>query len=131
MSQYLSAIKDERRRKDAKRFVKLAEEVTGVAPVMWGTGIVGFGTFHYTYASGREGDTAAVGFAARKNALAIYGLQDQEENRELLKALGPHGAGKGCLYIKDFTEIHTGVLKKMVKNAYNRPDHVAPDAQRS
>ncbi len=120
VSQYLRSIEDEGRRKDAKRFVKLAKEVTGAEPVMWGTGIVGFGSHHYVYASGREGDTAAVGFAARKNALAIYGLQDHEENVELLKELGPHGSGKGCLYIKDFTKIHTGVLKKMVKTAYSK-----------
>lgn len=119
VSQYLSAIEDEGRRKDAKRFVKLAKEVTGATPVMWGTGIVGFGSHHYVYASGREGDTAAVGFAARKNALAIYGLRDHEENLALLDQLGPHGSGKGCLYIKDFTAIHTGVLKKMVKIAFD------------
>jgi hypothetical protein len=120
VSQYLSAIEDEKRRKDAKRFVKLAKEVTGATPVMWGTGIVGFGSYHYVYASGREGDTAAVGFAARKNALAIYGLRDHEENLELLKELGPHGSGKGCLYIKDLESVHTGVLKKMVKTAYSK-----------
>lgn len=118
VGQYLKSIEDEGRRKDAKRFVKLAEEVTGVKPVMWGTGIVGFGNHHYVYASGREGDTAAVGFAARKNALAVYGLINDEANVKLLKELGPHGTGKGCLYIKDFTEIHTGVLKKLVKAAY-------------
>ena len=118
VSQYLNAIEDEGRRKDAKRFAKIATEMTGEKPVMWGTGIVGFGSYHYVYASGREGDTAAVGFAARKNALAIYGLRDDEENIERLEQLGPHGSGKGCLYIKDLTEVHTGVLKKMIKTAY-------------
>ncbi len=118
VSQYLRSIEDERRRKDAKRFAKLAEEATGATPVMWGTGIVGFGSHHYAYASGREGDTAAVGFAARKNALAIYGLRDHEENVKLLKRLGPHGSGKGCLYIKDFSAIDTAVLKEMIKAAY-------------
>src|SRR3954454_13853977 len=104
VSQYLDAIEDQQRRKDAKRFVKIATEMTGEKPVMWGTGIVGFGNHHYVYASGREGDTAAVGFAARKNALAVYGLRDDDESIELLKQLGPHGSGKGCLYIKDLTE---------------------------
>jgi len=85
---------------------------------MWGTGIVGFGSLHYVYASGREGDTAAVGFAARKNALAIYGLSDAEESAELIEKLGPHGSGKGCLYINDLESIHTGVLKKLIKAAY-------------
>jgi hypothetical protein len=118
VSKYLESIEDQARRKDAKRLAKIATEVTGVKPVMWGTGIVGFGSYHYVYASGREGDTAAVGFAARKNALAIYGLTDHEENEELLEKLGPHGSGKSCLYIKDLTEVHTGVLKKMIKTAY-------------
>jgi hypothetical protein len=120
VSQYLNAIEDEARRKDAKRLAKIATEVTGTKPVMWGTGIVGFGTLHYVYASGREGDTAAVGFAARKNALAIYGLQDADESAELLLKLGPHGSGKGCLYIKDLESVHTGVLKKLIKAAYAR-----------
>lgn len=120
VSQYLKAIEDERRRKDAKRFAKIATEATGEKPVMWGTGIVGFGSLHYVYASGREGDTAAVGFAARKNALAVYGLQDHEENVALLEKLGPHGSGKGCIYIKDLESIHTGILKKMIKTAYDK-----------
>lgn len=119
VSQYLSAIEDESRRKDAKRFAKIAKEVTGAKPVMWGTGIVGFGNLHYVYASGREGDTAAVGFAARKNALAVYGLMDVEGSAELIKELGPHGTGKGCLYIKDLESVHTGVLKKLIKLAYD------------
>ena len=118
VSQYLDSIEDQGRRKDAKRFAKIATEMTGEKPVMWGTGIVGFGSYHYVYASGREGDTAAVGFAARKNALAIYGLRDDPENLERLEQLGPHGSGKGCLYIKDLTEVHTGVLKKMIKTAH-------------
>jgi hypothetical protein len=118
VSQYLSSIEDEARRKDAKRFAKLAAEETGAKPVMWGTGIVGFGSMHYVYASGREGDTAAVGFAARKNALAVYGLINLDENAGLLEKLGPHGTGKGCLYIKDLSEVHTGVLRKLVKKAY-------------
>jgi hypothetical protein len=118
VSQYLDSIEDQARRKDAKRLAKIATEMTGEKPVMWGTGIVGFGNHHYVYASGREGDTAAVGFAARKNALAIYGLKDGDESNELLERLGPHGSGKGCLYIKDLESVHTGVLKKMIKAAY-------------
>lgn len=120
VSQYLNAIENEARRKDAKRLAKIATEVTGEKPVMWGTGIVGFGTLHYIYASGREGDTAAVGFAARKNALVIYGLKNYDENAELVEKLGPHGSGKGCIYIKDLESIHTGVLKKLIKLAYDK-----------
>lgn len=115
---YLNSIEDVERRKDAKAFSKLVAEVTGAKPVMWGTGIVGFGSLHYVYASGREGDTAAVGFAARKHALAIYGLKDHEESAGLLERLGPHGSGKGCLYIKDLSAVNTGVLKKLIKIAY-------------
>lgn len=118
VSQYLSSIEDEARRKDAKAFAKLAEKATGAKPVMWGTGIVGFGRVHYVYASGREGDTAAVGFAARKNALAVYGLKNYDESPELLEKLGPHGSGKGCLYIKKLAAINVGVLEKLIKTAY-------------
>lgn len=97
------------------------EEVTGVTPVMWGTGIVGIGNNHYVYASGREGDTPAVSFAARKNKITLYGVifyLENKENVDLAKQLGPHTHGKGCLYIKTLDGINLAILKKMIKNAY-------------
>ncbi|MBJ7458060.1 MAG: DUF1801 domain-containing protein [Thermoleophilaceae bacterium] len=116
--QYLDSIEDSARRKDAKEFARLARAVTGAKPVMWGESIVGYGRHHYVYASGREGDTAAVGFSARKNALVVYGVINYDENIELLPKLGPHRQGKGCLYIKDLSQLDVTILQEMVDRAY-------------
>ncbi len=93
-------------------------EVTGESPQMWGSSIIGFGVHHYIYETGREGDTVKVGFAPRKQALVLYGLKFYEVNIELLKNLGPHTSGKGCLYIKDLDAIDLPILKELILTAY-------------
>lgn len=88
---------------------------------MWGPAIIGFGKYHYKYASGREGDTMAVGFAARKNALVLYGLHfynDDPQTIKLMEKLGRYETGKGCLYVKKLTDINQDVLRQMVANAF-------------
>lgn len=106
---YLQSIEYDRQRYDATELMGLMEEVTGLKPIMWGTSIVGFGSYHYVYATGREGDTVAVGFSARNAALTIYGLFHYEENKENIKLahrLGKHTHGKGCVYIKSLDAIN-------------------------
>jgi hypothetical protein len=117
---YLSNLEKPRQRSDAEALAKLMESATGQSPVMWGPSIVGFGSRHYVYESGREGDTMLVGFSARKQALTIYGLFPSEThpNVTLASQLGPHTHGKGCLYIKDLSAIDATILQTMVKNAY-------------
>ena len=111
---YLAAIEGEERRADCKTLAKLLERATGEKPVMWGPSIVGFGTYHYTYDSGREGDSCLAGFSSRKDAITIYLTPSLPEKAELMKKLGKHKATKGCLYIKKLEDVDTKVLEKLV-----------------
>jgi hypothetical protein len=115
---YLAAIDDDQQRGDSETLVRLMQEVTREPPVMWGSGIVGFGSMHYKYASGREGDTMAVGFAARKQSLVLYGVVYYDQNLDSIDALGKHKLGKGCLYVKRLSDIDLDVLRTMVATAY-------------
>lgn len=116
---FLQAIPDLQRRADAQTLAALMQEATSIAPVMWGSSIIGFGLRHYKYESGRGGDTVIVGFAPRKQALALYGLAHYSgQHPDLVAQLGPHTTGKGCLYIKRLADINTAALNELVKGAY-------------
>jgi Domain of unknown function (DU1801) len=118
---YLASIVEAPRRSDARALVELMSSATGTTPVMWGTAIVGFGCYHYVYETGREGDTPAVGFSARKQALVLYGLFHYENSQDsvaLASRLGTHTTGKGCIYIKSLGQIDQGVLGRMIRTAY-------------
>ena len=97
-------------------------EVTGAPAILWGTSMVGFGSLHYRYASGREGDTFVVGFAPRAAALTIYGILSADEDRPLPDGFGPHTTGKGCVYVKDLRAINAGVLATVVATAWKTHD---------
>lgn len=118
----LSAIDDDRRRADAERLRAIMTEVTGEEPVMWGPSMVGFGAFHYRYASGHEGDTMKVGFASRATALTLYGLQGHPGSAELLERLGPHTLGKGCVYVKKLESVDEGVLRQLIAVGYENAE---------
>lgn len=115
---YLQHIKNEKMRADSIRLVTIMQEETGAEPYMWGKSIIGFGSYHYKYASGREGDTVVVGFSARRQALTLYGIIFYDEGTELLSKLGPCTTGKGCLYIKHLADVDETVLRTMIKNAF-------------
>jgi hypothetical protein len=108
----------EDKRADAKALIKLMREVTGEKPKMWGPSIVGFGSYHYKYESGREGDSLLVGFSPRKPAMVLYGLLGKSESEALLAKLGKHTTGKGCLYIKKLTDIDLKVLATLIDKGY-------------
>lgn len=112
---FLNQISDEERRQDCFTVAKIMEEVTGSKPKMWGPSIVGFGSYHYKYASGREGDWMVTGFSPRKKDLTLYLMMGFEKHPELMKQLGKHSAGKSCLYIKRLSDIHLPTLKKLIK----------------
>ncbi len=114
MGAFLDAVPDERRRADARRLVALAAEVTGEPPVLWGTAIVGFGSRHYRYASGHEGDTPLVGVSPRKQHTSVYLSGAVEEYADLLERLGPHGAGRGCLNLRRLDDLDTAVLREVL-----------------
>lgn len=115
---FVAAIGDERRRADARTMVELMRGATGAEPVMWGPSIVGFGSHHYRYASGREGDVPAVGFSPRAAATTVYLRGDLAEYADELAALGPHTLGKGCLYLKRLDAVDHDVLRGMVRRSY-------------
>jgi Domain of unknown function (DU1801) len=114
---FLNQITDEERRQDSFAVAKIMEEITGDKPKMWGPSIVGFGTYHYKYASGREGDWPVTGFSPRKKDLTLYIMMGFEKHDELMKKLGKHSAGKSCLYIKHLSDIHIPTLKKLLKKS--------------
>jgi len=101
-------------RKDAEALVALMTKVTKEEPKMWGPSIVGFGSYHYRYESGREGDSALAGFAVRKSEFAVYIVSGFEGQEALLKKLGKHRAAKACLYIKRLADVDLKVLEKLV-----------------
>ncbi len=115
---FLAEVDHEVRRRDAHTLVELFERVTGEPPVMWGPSIVGFGSYHYKYASGREGDMAAAGFSPRKAATTVYFADGLDDYADELARLGPHTLGKGCLYLKDLAQVDLGVLESMVRASY-------------
>jgi len=111
---FIDALTDENKRADAKALVKLMQSATGEKPKMWGPSIVGFGTHHYKYESGREGDMPLVGFSPRKAAAVLYGVTGSSDSEALLAKLGKHTTGKGCLYIKKLTDVDRKVLEALV-----------------
>jgi hypothetical protein len=114
---YLAAIADETRREDCEALAKLMTRATNHPPRMWGSSIVGFGSCHYKYESGREGDMCLVGFSSRKGEISVYGLHAAPKAEELLTRLGSHKAGKGCVYIKTLAGLDLKVLEQLVGSA--------------
>ncbi len=119
VADFLNAIPDEQKRADAFAIVKLMKQVTRTEPVMWGS-IVGFGRYHYKYASGREGDSMLVGFSPRKQNLTLYLMLGAGNYSDLLKKLGKHKTGKGCLYINKLADVDIPTLKELMKQSVKR-----------
>ena len=114
---FLNSVEDEKRRKDSKAVLKLMKEITGKKPEMWGTSIVGFGSYHYKYASGQEGDWFKVGFSPRKTALTLYIMTDLSRYASLMKKLGKYKTGKSCLYIKKLEDVDIDVLRELIEES--------------
>jgi len=111
---FLSALTEPAKRSDAKALIGMMKRATGEKPRMWGQSLIGFGTHHYKYASGREGDTLLVGFSPRKPAIVLYGVTVSKDAEALLARLGKHTAGKGCLYIKKLSDVDQKVLERLI-----------------
>jgi hypothetical protein len=115
---FLDAIPDETRRADARQLCTIMTEVTGEPPVLWGSSIIGFGSYNYRYESGHKGTSALAGFAPRKQHLVVYLVGGYEDRYDkLLSELGPHKTGKGCLYIKRLADVDLDVLRQLVERA--------------
>ncbi len=118
VADFLAAVEPDERRIDAESLCRLMAETTGEAPVLWGPSIVGFGSRHYRYASGREGDWPRVGFSPRKRALKLYLSGDLAGFQELLGRLGKYKTGVGCLYLKRLADVDVAVLHDIVLRSY-------------
>lgn len=111
---FLNGIEDEQKRRDAKTVARIMKRVTGKPPKMWGPSIVGYDSYHYVYASGREGDFMVAGFSPRKQALTLYIMSGFSGHQALMKKLGKHSTGKSCLYIKRLDDIDLEVLEELI-----------------
>ena len=126
VAEYLGNITDEKKRRDCTEIVELIKTSTGFEPRMWGTGIIGFGTYHYKYDSGREGDAPLAGLASRANAIVLYLAASPEQREQFLQKLGKHKTSKGCIYIKNLEDIDTKVLGKMALNSVKYLKQIYP-----
>lgn len=123
---FINTVEDVTKRNDSFELVKLMQEQTGFEPKMWGSGIIGFGSYHYKYASGHEGDAPLVGFSPRKDAISLYLYSSFESKEGLLSKFGKHKAGKGCIYIKKITDIDVEILKKMISYSVQNLNKLYP-----
>ncbi|GAA2722895.1 DUF1801 domain-containing protein [Cellulomonas aerilata] len=118
VARFVAGVEHDVRRRDAQTLLELMQRATGEPPRMWGPSIVGFGSYHYVYATGREGDMAAVGFSPRKASTTVYLMEGFEQHADDLARLGPHTLGRSCLYLKDLAKVDLGVLEAMVARSY-------------
>jgi hypothetical protein len=114
VDEHIAAIGSEEQRKDCLSLVKLMSKITKAKPRLWGPSIVGFGSYHYKYESGREGDAGLTGFASRKNGIVVYLVASGPDQDALLARLGRHKMGKSCLYIRRLSEVDAQVLEQLV-----------------
>jgi hypothetical protein len=114
---FLKRIPDEGQRRDCQTLVEWMGEASGEEPVMWGASVIGFGKYHYRYASGREGDWFVVGVSPRKQNLTLYLMNGVGQQRELLAKLGKHKIGVGCLYIKSLDDVHRPTLRQLIRKS--------------
>ena len=117
VEEFLNAVPDEKKRADSFRLVQIMREETGEEPVMWGDAIVGFGSYHYKYASGREGDAPLIGFSPRKANLALYITSDFDRYGALMDRLGKFTTGEACLYVKRLSDVDEATLRELVRES--------------
>jgi hypothetical protein len=117
VAEFIDSLPDPSKRADAKALVKLMQKAAGEKPTMWGPSIIGFGSYHYVYDSGREGDMPLISFAPRKAATVLYGMTGFDGSEAFMAKLGKHTTGKGCLYIKKLSDVDQKVLETMAAKA--------------
>jgi hypothetical protein len=127
IDKFIASVKDENIIKDCYTIIDLMKSVTKKEPVMWGSSIIGFDSYHYKYDSGREGDMCISGFSPRKQNLTIYLMIGLEKQKENLKKLGKCKTSKACLYIKSLKDVDLKVLKKMIEISYKEMKKLYPD----
>lgn len=127
VADFINAVKDETKRKDSFNLVALIKKQTGLEPKMWGPSIVGFGSYHYKYESGHEGDNPLIGFSPRAAAITLYLSGHFEKREELLEKLGKHKTDKACIYVKKLEDINIETLQKMITNHIKHIQKLYPE----
>ncbi len=115
--EFIEAVESPKKREDAYRLLDIFEETSGYQAKMWGPSIIGFGSYHYKYPTGHEGDAPLVGFSPRKAKISLYFATGDAEREKLLKDFGKHTSGKACVYINKLDDVHTEVLKKLIRQS--------------
>ncbi|CDQ38117.1 DUF1801 domain-containing protein [Virgibacillus salexigens] len=115
--EFIEQVESPKKKEDAYRLLDIFTETTGYPAKMWGTSIIGFGSYHYQYASGHEGDVALVGFSPRKAKFSLYFATGDQEREDLLQKLGKHTSGKACVYINKLADIDIDVLKQLINQS--------------
>ncbi|MBE2217586.1 MAG: DUF1801 domain-containing protein [Ignavibacteria bacterium] len=119
VKEFIAAVPDEQKRRDSKVLADMMSKITKEKPKMWGPSIIGFGSYHYKYESGHEGDMCVVGFSPRKAAISIYISAGFEKRDSLLKKLGKHKSAVACLYVKKLADVDLKVLEDLIKESFN------------
>lgn len=114
VTDFINAVENDVKRNDAFELLKIMQEITGFGPKMWGPSIIGFGSYHYKYESGHEGDAPLAGFSPRKTAMTVYSYLPEKEREPLLSKLGKHTSSKACIYIKKLADIDIETLKEII-----------------
>lgn len=127
VDKFINSLKDETEREDCYKIIKIMKSITKEEPKMWGPSIIGFGTYHYKYASGREGDMCIAGFSPRKQNLTIYLMPGFEIQQSQLKKLGKYKTSKVCLYIKSLKDVDVKILKEMISISVKETKKLYPD----
>lgn len=117
---FIEQVAHKKRKEDAIRLLDIFHNATGEAPKMWGDSIIGYGQYHYKYASGQEGDWMKTGFSPRKQYLSIYLMQGFDQEIDLLSQLGKHKTGKGCLYINKLEDVDLEILSILINKCYSK-----------
>ena len=116
---FIHQVESDKKREDSLKLLEIFTETSGHPPKMWGASIIGFGHYHYKYASGHEGDAPLVGFSPRKAKISLYFATGDSEREKLLKKLGKHTSGKACVYINKLADIDVDVLKLLITQSIN------------
>ena len=118
VADFIGNVEHKTRREDGFTLLDMMAEITGEDAVLWGSSIVGFGSYHYKYESGREGDMPLVGFSPRKQSMTLYIMPGFNKYEDLLEQLGKHKIGKSCLYVNKLSDVDEDVLKRLIKHSY-------------
>ena len=126
VADFLAAVPNTRRREDGQALLEMMRDITGIEPQMWGPSIIGFGSYHYKYESGREGDMPIIGFSPRSRSLSLYIMDGFDDHDDLLSRLGKHRKGASCLYINKLADVDTAILRELITRSF---DHTRSSAE--